>query len=108
MLINILLSYYILTYSGNRRSAKILDLFTFKFKGKSPTLWRLEQMTLNQILNECCITKISSWGAREDGEATAIYTRQVLSEPLTRWHAPASSYTHYMPLIFTIYISKQN
>ena len=26
-----------LTYSGNRRSAKILDLFTFKFKGKGPT-----------------------------------------------------------------------
>jgi len=25
-----------LTYSGNRRSAKILDLFTFKFKGKGP------------------------------------------------------------------------
>ena len=26
-----------LTYSSNRRSTKILDLFTFKFKGKNPT-----------------------------------------------------------------------
>jgi len=26
-----------LTYGSNRRSAKILDLFTFKFKGKGPT-----------------------------------------------------------------------
>ena len=26
-----------LTYGGNRRSTKILDLFTFKFKGKGPT-----------------------------------------------------------------------
>ena len=25
-----------LTYSGNKRSTKILDLFTFKFKGKGP------------------------------------------------------------------------
>jgi len=36
-LIDILLGYYILTYGGNRRSAKILNLFTFKFKGKGPT-----------------------------------------------------------------------
>ena len=34
MLINILLGHYIFTHSGNRHSAKILDLFTFKFKGK--------------------------------------------------------------------------
>jgi len=33
-LIDILLGYYMLTYGGNRRSTKILDLFTFKFKGK--------------------------------------------------------------------------
>ena len=37
MLVDILLGYYILTRGGNRRSAKILDLFTFKFKGKGPT-----------------------------------------------------------------------
>jgi len=36
MLVDILLGHYILTYSGNRRSAEILDLFTFKFKGKGP------------------------------------------------------------------------
>ena len=52
MLIDILLSYYMLTYGGDRHSAKISDLFTFKFKSKGP-----------------------------------IY---------------------YMPLIFTIYIGKQN
>ena len=52
ILINILLSHYMLTYSSNRHSAKILDLFTFEFKDKGP-----------------------------------IY---------------------YMPLIFTIYIGKQN
>jgi len=37
MLINILLGYYILIYNGDRHSTKILDLFTFEFKGKSPT-----------------------------------------------------------------------
>ena len=37
ILINILLGHYILTYSSNRYSAKILNLFTFKFKGKGPT-----------------------------------------------------------------------
>ena len=52
MFINILLGHYIFTYSGNRCFTKILDLFTFKFKGKGPI--------------------------------------------------------HYMPLIFTIYTSKQN
>ena len=36
-LINILLGYYILTHSGNKYSTKILNLFTFKFKGKGPT-----------------------------------------------------------------------
>jgi len=36
ILVNILLGYYILTYGGNRRSAEILDLFTFKFKGEGP------------------------------------------------------------------------
>ena len=36
-LINILLGHYILTYSGNKYSTKILNLFTFKFKGKGPT-----------------------------------------------------------------------
>ena len=36
-LVDILLGHYILTYSSNRRSTKILDLFTFKFKGKGPT-----------------------------------------------------------------------
>ena len=35
-LVNILLGYYILTCGGNRRSTRILDLFTFKFKGKGP------------------------------------------------------------------------
>ena len=35
-LIDILLGYYILTYGDNRRSTKILDLFTFKFNSKSP------------------------------------------------------------------------
>jgi len=39
MLINILLGHYILTYSGNKRSTKILDLFTFKFKGKGSTYY---------------------------------------------------------------------
>ena len=34
---DILLGHYILTYSGNRRSAEISDLFTFKFKGEGPT-----------------------------------------------------------------------
>jgi len=34
---DILLSYYMLTYGSNRRSAKILNLFTFKFKGEGPT-----------------------------------------------------------------------
>ena len=33
--VNILLGYYILTYGGDRRSIEILDLFTFKFKGKA-------------------------------------------------------------------------
>jgi hypothetical protein len=37
ILIDILLGYYMLTYSGNRYSAKILNLFTFKFKGEGPT-----------------------------------------------------------------------
>jgi len=37
MLIDILLGYYILTYGSNRRFIKILNLFTFKFKGKGPT-----------------------------------------------------------------------
>ena len=37
MLIDILLSHYILTHGGDRRSTKILDLFTFEFKGESPT-----------------------------------------------------------------------
>ena len=36
-LVDILLGYYILTHGGNRRSAEILDLFTFKFKGEGPT-----------------------------------------------------------------------
>ena len=36
MLIDILLGYYILTYSSNRYTTKILDLFTFKFKAKGP------------------------------------------------------------------------
>ena len=35
-LINILLGHYILTYSSNKYSTKILDLFTFKFKGEGP------------------------------------------------------------------------
>ena len=34
MLVDILLGYYIFTYSSNRCSTKILDLFTFKFKGE--------------------------------------------------------------------------
>ena len=51
-LVDILLGHYILTHGGNRRSTKILDLFTFKFKGEGPI--------------------------------------------------------HYIPLIFTIYASKQN
>ena len=36
-LVDILLGHYMLTRGGNRRSAKILDLFTFKFKGEGPT-----------------------------------------------------------------------
>ena len=53
-------------------------------------IWRLKQMrhgstnnskpNLERMrwgLNKCCITKILRWGAREGGEATAIYTRQV-------------------------------
>jgi hypothetical protein len=35
--VDILLSYYILTCKGDRHFAKILDLFTFKFKGEGPT-----------------------------------------------------------------------
>jgi len=34
---DILLGHYILTRGGNKRSAEILDLFTFKFKGKGST-----------------------------------------------------------------------
>ena len=37
ILVNILLGHYILIYSSNRYSTKILDLFIFKFKGKGPT-----------------------------------------------------------------------
>jgi len=36
---DILLGHYILTRGGDRRSAKILDLFTFKFKGEGPTYY---------------------------------------------------------------------
>ena len=36
-LVDILLGYYMLTRGGNRRSAEILDLFIFKFKGEGPT-----------------------------------------------------------------------
>ena len=36
-LIDVLLGYYILICSSNRCSAKILNLFIFKFKGKGPT-----------------------------------------------------------------------
>ncbi|OCK72935.1 hypothetical protein K432DRAFT_314242, partial [Lepidopterella palustris CBS 459.81] len=36
-LIDFLLKYYILTRGGDRRSTKISDLFTFKFKGKGLT-----------------------------------------------------------------------
>jgi hypothetical protein len=39
MLIDILLGHYIVTHSGNKRSAKILNLFTFKFKGKGSTYY---------------------------------------------------------------------
>ena len=35
-LVDILLGRYILTHGGNRRSAEILDLFTFKFKREGP------------------------------------------------------------------------
>ena len=37
ILINLLLSYYILTRSESRRTAEILDLFTFKFPNEGPT-----------------------------------------------------------------------
>ena len=37
MLVDILLGHYILIRGSDRRSAKILDLFTFKFKGEGPT-----------------------------------------------------------------------
>ena len=37
ILVDILLGHYILTYGGDRCSAEILDLFTFKFKSKGPT-----------------------------------------------------------------------
>jgi hypothetical protein len=33
---DILLGYYIITYSSNGYSIKILDLFIFEFKGKGP------------------------------------------------------------------------
>jgi len=36
ILVNILLDYYMLTYNSNRYFIKISDLFTFKFKSKSP------------------------------------------------------------------------
>ena len=35
-LVNILLSYYMFIYNSDKQSTKILDLFTFKFKGKGP------------------------------------------------------------------------
>ena len=34
-LVDILLGHYMLTRGGDRRSAEILDLFTFEFKGKA-------------------------------------------------------------------------
>ena len=36
ILVNILLGHYMLIYGGNRYFTKILNLFTFKFKGKGP------------------------------------------------------------------------
>ena len=36
-LVDILLSHYMLTRGGDRRSAEISDLFTFEFKGEGPT-----------------------------------------------------------------------
>ena len=41
ILINILLSYYIFTYSGNRYFTKNFNLFIFKFKGKGPIYYIL-------------------------------------------------------------------
>jgi hypothetical protein len=38
-LVDILLGYYILTRSGDRRAAEISDLFTFEFKGEGPTYY---------------------------------------------------------------------
>jgi len=35
-LVDILLSHYMLTCGGDKCSAKILNLFTFKFKGEGP------------------------------------------------------------------------
>ena len=35
-LVDILLGHYMLTRGGDRYFAKILDLFTFEFKGESP------------------------------------------------------------------------
>jgi hypothetical protein len=36
-LVDVLLGHYMLTYSGDRRSTEILDIFTFEFKGEGPT-----------------------------------------------------------------------
>jgi hypothetical protein len=36
-LVDILLGHYMLTCGGDRRTAKISDLFTFEFKGEGPT-----------------------------------------------------------------------
>ena len=36
MLVDFLLSYYMLTYSGDRQAAEISDLFTFECKGEGP------------------------------------------------------------------------
>ena len=58
---------------------------------------KLERMQ-REAWNECCITKISRWGAREGGEATAIYTRQVLSEPLTRRGPSAATWLSMLRL----------
>ena len=38
---DILLNYYIFIYSGDKHFTKILDLFTFEFKGKGPTRYML-------------------------------------------------------------------
>jgi len=35
--VDILLGHYMLTHGGDRRAAKISDLFTFEFKGEGPT-----------------------------------------------------------------------